>query len=195
MYNKISLMGRLTHAPELKVTQNGIPYVHFRIAVNRRYCAKGEDAEVDFFNVVAWRGTAEFICKYFTKGNMIMLDCNRMLHSVRPKRRKDAPHKSERGVNMQSSHYTDKNGNPATWWEVAVDRVCFTGETRRDNSNKGSYNGGNAQNRRTYGNGKSGYGTAYEQAQRIYGKPPANNAYNDVRDYGDEPPANDDYPF
>ncbi|MCM1167842.1 MAG: single-stranded DNA-binding protein [Ruminococcus sp.] len=172
MYNKISLMGRLTHAPELKVTQNGIPYVHFRIAVNRRYRAKGEDAEVDFFNVVAWRGTAEFICKYFTKGNMIMLDGE-----------------------MQSSQYTDKNGNPATWWEVAVDRVCFTGETRRDNSNKGSYNSGNAQNRRSYGNGKSGYGNAYEQAQRIYGKPPVNNAYNDVRDYGDEPPANDDYPF
>lgn len=110
MYNKISLMGRLTHTPELKMTQNGIPFVRFRIAVNRRYHAKGENAAADFFNVVAWRGTAEFIFKYFGKGNMIMLDGE-----------------------MQSTPYTDKNGNPAVWWEVAIDRVCFTGETRRDN--------------------------------------------------------------
>lgn len=53
MYNKISLMGRLTHTPELKITQNGIPFVRFRIAVNRRYHAKGENAAADFFNVVA----------------------------------------------------------------------------------------------------------------------------------------------
>ena len=165
MYNKISLMGRLTHVPELKMTQNGIPYVCFRIAVNRRYRAKGEEATVDFFNVVAWRGTAEFICKYFGKGNMIMLDGE-----------------------MQSSQYTDKNGNPAVWWEVAVDRVCFTGETRRENNRQSAYNGGNATNKRNYGN-------TYEQAQRIYGKPPVNNAYNGICDYGDEPSANDDYPF
>lgn len=170
MYNKISLMGRLTHVPELKMTQNGIPFARFRIAVNRRYRAKGEDAAVDFFNVVAWRGTAEFICKYFGKGSMIMLDGE-----------------------MQSTQYTDKNGNPAVWWEVAVDRVCFTGETRRDNDRQSGYNNGNAANKRSYGNGQNG--NAYEQAQRIYGKPSANNAYNDICDYGGEPSADDDYPF
>lgn len=170
MYNKISLMGRLTHVPELKVTQNGIPFVHFRIAVNRRYRAKGEEAAVDFFNVVAWRGTAEFICKYFGKGNMIMLDGE-----------------------MQSTQYTDKNGNPAIWWEVAVDRVCFTGETRRENDRQSGYNNGNTANKRNYGNRQNV--NAYEQAQRIYGKPPANNAHNGIFDYGDEPSADDDYPF
>lgn len=169
MYNKISLMGRLTHSPELKVTQNGIPYVHFRIAVNRRYRPKDGDAAVDFFNVVAWRGTAEFICKYFGKGNMIMLDGE-----------------------MQSSQYTDKNGNPAVWWEVAVDRVCFTGEMKRDTDSRNSYNGGNTSNRRNYGNKQNG--NAYEQAQRVYGKPPANNGYGGMN-YGNEPPDNDDYPF
>lgn len=169
MYNRISLMGRLTHAPELKITQNGIPYVRFRIAVNRRYRPKGEEAAVDFFNVTAWRGTAEFICKYFGKGNMIMLDGE-----------------------MQSSQYTDKNGNPAVWWEVAVDRVCFTGETRRDNDRQSGYNNGNAKNNRGYGNKKNG--NAYEQAQRVYGKPPANNGYGGAN-YGNEPPDNDDYPF
>ena len=170
MYNKISLMGRLTHVPELKVTQNGISFTRFRIAVNRRYRAKGEEAAVDFFNVVAWRGTAEFICKYFGKGNMIMLDGE-----------------------MQSSQYTDKNGNPAVWWEVAVDRVCFTGETRRENDRQSGYNNGNTANKRNYGNRQNV--NAYEHAQRIYGKPPANNAYNGICDYGEQPTADDDYPF
>lgn len=167
MYNKISLMGRLTHTPELKMTQNGIPFVRFRIAVNRRYRAKGEEATVDFFNVIAWRGTAEFICKYFGKGNMIMIDGE-----------------------MQSSQYTDKNGNPAVWWEVAIDRVCFTGETRRENNRQSAYNSGNAANKRSGGNRQNG--NAYEQAQRIYGKPPVNNGYDD---YGGEPSAVNDYPF
>ncbi len=170
MYNKISLMGRLTNVPELKTTQGGIPYVRFRIAVNRRYHAKGEETISDFFNIIAWRGTAEFICKYFGKGSMIMLDGE-----------------------MQSSQYTDRNGNPATWWEVAVDRVCFTGETRRESNGRSNYNGGNTSNRRNYGNRQNG-GNAYEQAQRVYGKPPVNNGYG-VRDLGDEPPPNDDYPF
>jgi len=169
MYNKISLMGRLTNAPELKTTQGGIPYARFRIAVNRRYHAKGEETISDFFNVIAWRGTAEFICKYFGKGNMIMLDGE-----------------------MQSSQFSDKNGNPATWWEVAVDRVCFTGEIKRENNGRSNYNG-NSSNRRNYGNRQGG--NAYEQAQRVYGKPPVNNGYGGVRDLGDEPPPNDDYPF
>ena len=168
MYNKISVMGRLTHTPELKMTQNGIPFVRFRIAVNRRYHAKGENAAADFFNVVAWRGTAEFIFKYFGKGNMIMLDGE-----------------------MQSTPYTDKNGNPAVWWEVAIDRVCFTGETRRDNDRQSGHNSGNASNKRSCGNRQNG--NAYEQAQRIYGKPPSNNGYG--QDYGGEPSAVDDYPF
>lgn len=167
MYNKISLMGRLTHTPELKMTQNGIPFVRFRIAVNRRYHAKGENAAADFFNVVAWRGTAEFICKYFGKGNMIMLDGE-----------------------MQSTPYTDKNSNPSVWWEVAIDRVCFTGETRRDNDRQSGYNSGKTVNTRSSGNRN---GNAYEQAQRIYGKPPVNNGYG--QDYGGEPSAVDDYPF
>lgn len=160
-------MGRFTHTPELKMTQNGIPFVRFRIAVNRRYHAKGENAAADFFNVVAWRGTAEFICKYFGKGNMIMLDGE-----------------------MQSTQYTDKNGNPAVWWEVAIDRVCFTGETKRDNDRQGGYNSGKTANKRS---GGSRNGNAYEQAQRIYGKPPSNNGYG--QDYGGEPSAVDDYPF
>ena len=188
MYNKITLMGRLVAAPELKTTQNGIPYTRFRIAVNRRFHSKDEENKVDFFNATAWRSTAEFICKYFGKGSMIMLDCNTMLHSVRPKRRKDAPHKSERRGNMQTQQYEDRNGNPATWYDVAVDRVCFTGEPKKENGNNGGYNrsGGNGG----YGNsGYSGGKRSYGNRQNSYG----NNSYNGQQSFN-APPA-DDYPF
>lgn len=170
MYNKITLMGRLVAAPELKTTQNGIPYTRFRIAVNRRFHSKDEENKVDFFNVTAWRGTAEFICKYFGKGSMIMLDGE-----------------------MQTQQYEDRNGNPAIWYDVAVDRVCFTGEPKKENGNNGGYNrsGGNGG----YNNGgNSGYGSggkrSYGNRQNSYG----NNSYGKGQQYFDEP-LPEDYPF
>lgn len=170
MYNKITLMGRLVAAPELKTTQNGIPYTRFRIAVNRRFHSKDEENKVDFFNVTAWRGTAEFICKYFGKGSMIMLDGE-----------------------MQTQQYEDRNGNPAIWYDVAVDRVCFTGEPKKENGSNGGYNrsGGNGG----YGNGgNSGYGSggkrSYGNRQNSYG----NNSYGKGQQYFDEP-LPEDYPF
>ena len=162
MYNKITLMGRLVAAPELKTTQNGIPYTRFRIAVNRRFHNKDEDNKVDFFNATAWRSTAEFICKYFGKGSMIMLDGE-----------------------MQTQQYEDRNGNPAIWYDVAVDRVCFTGEPKKENGNNGGYN-------RSGGN--SGYGSggkrSYGNRQNSYG----NNSYGKGQQYFDEP-LPEDYPF
>lgn len=165
MYNKITLMGRLVAAPELKTTQNGIPYTRFRIAVNRRFHSKDEENKVDFFNATAWRNTAEFICKYFGKGSMIMLDGE-----------------------MQTQQYEDRNGNPATWYDVAVDRVCFTGEPKKENGNNGGYNrsGGNG------GYGNSGYNggkRSYGNRQNSYG----NNSFNGQQSFN-APPA-DDYPF
>lgn len=170
MYNKITLMGRLVAAPELKTTQNGIPYTRFRIAVNRRFHSKDEENKVDFFNATAWRSTAEFICKYFGKGSMIMLDGE-----------------------MQTQQYEDRNGNPAIWYDVAVDRVCFTGEPKKENGNNGGYNrsGGNGG----YNNGgNSGYGSggkrSYGNRQNSYG----NNSYGKGQQYFDEP-LPEDYPF
>ena len=167
MYNKITLMGRLVAAPELKTSQNGIPYTRFRIAVNRRFHSKDEENKVDFFNVTAWRSNAEFICKYFGKGSMIMLDGE-----------------------MQTTQYEDRNGNPATWYDVAVDRVCFTGEPKKENGNNGGYNRSGG-----YGNGgKSGYGNggkrSYGNRQNSYG----NNSYNNGQQSFLAPP-DDDYPF
>lgn len=154
MYNKITLMGRLCAAPEMKTTQNGITYARFRIAVNRRFHSKNEENKVDFFNAIAWRGTAEFICKYFGKGSMIMLDGE-----------------------MQTQLYEDRNGKQAAWYEVAVDRVCFTGEQKKEtgnNRNSGRTNGNN----HTYSNRQNGYDrSSYRNEQQKFNDPP------------------DDYPF
>lgn len=98
-------MGRLTADPELKQTQNSTPVCSFRIAVERNVTNKqtGERA-TDYINVIAWRQTAEFVCKYFRKGSMIALEGS-----------------------LQSRSYTDKDGNNRTAYEVVVNNVSFTG--------------------------------------------------------------------
>ncbi len=70
--NEVILVGRMTADPELRQTQNGIPVTSFNIAVNRRH-QKDKEQETDFITVVAWRQTAEFICKYFHKGSSICI--------------------------------------------------------------------------------------------------------------------------
>ncbi len=72
-FNKVILGGRLTADPELKQTQNGIAVVSFSIAVNRRYNKDAQQNETDFFNVTAWRQTAEFVSRYFKKGSSICI--------------------------------------------------------------------------------------------------------------------------
>lgn len=116
--NKVIMMGRLVNEPELKTTPTGVSVCRFRIAVDRNYQKKGEERKSDFFNVLAWRGTAEFISRFFSKGRMILIEGE-----------------------MQVSQFTDKNGNPATWYEIVVDNAFFTGE--KSNSPSGS-NGGYA---------------------------------------------------
>ena len=74
MYNKAVLMGRICNSLEVKTTPNGVNWLSFRIAVERSYCAKNEERKTDFFNVLAWRSTAEFIAKWFSKGRMILVD-------------------------------------------------------------------------------------------------------------------------
>lgn len=103
MINNVVLMGRLTADPELKTTQNGNSVTSFSIAVDRSY-KKGEKAEVDFINIVAWRKTAEFICDYFSKGSMIAITGR-----------------------IQTRRYEDKHGNKRTAFEVIADEVSFCG--------------------------------------------------------------------
>lgn len=103
--NKVIMMGRIASDLELKTTPNGVTVCTFRLAVDRNYQKKGEEKVTDFFNVAAWRGTAEFIVKWFSKGKMLLIEGE-----------------------MQTRPYTDKNGNPATWYEIVVDQAHFTGE-------------------------------------------------------------------
>lgn len=109
MFNKTILMGRITHDLELKTTPNGIAVCSFSIAVDRRYQTKGEEKKTDFFNIETWRTTAEFVTRYFRKGSMILVEGE-----------------------LQTQKYTDRNGNPATWYKVVADQVSFTGEKKDD---------------------------------------------------------------
>ncbi len=109
MFNKVIMMGRITHNPELKKTPTGKSVCSFSIAVDRRFKNANGERQTDFFNVSAWDKTAEFVTQYFAKGRMILVEGE-----------------------MQTTKYTDKNGNPATWYEIVADRVSFTGEKKDD---------------------------------------------------------------
>lgn len=73
MLNKITIMGRLTADPELRMTQSGKPVATFTLAVERDFKGPNGTREADFINCVAWNNTAEFVNKYFTKGNMAVV--------------------------------------------------------------------------------------------------------------------------
>lgn len=74
MINHITAMGRLTHDPELRHTASGIAVCSFSIACERDYKDTSGQKQTDFIDVVAWRNTAEFVSKYFTKGRMAVVD-------------------------------------------------------------------------------------------------------------------------
>ena len=101
MFNIAILTGRLTADPELKTTPNGVSVTSFSIAVDRRYNS-GEEKQTDFINIVAWRGTAEFITKYFQKGELIGIEGS-----------------------IQTRRYQDKDGNNRTAFEVKAQKVQF----------------------------------------------------------------------
>ena len=120
MLNRIILMGRLTRDPELRKTQSDTPVCSFSLAVDRDYKKDGEKKETDFIDIVAWRATAEFVSKFFTKGRMAVVEGR-----------------------LQIRDWTDKEGNKRRSAEVIADNVYF-GDSRRDNGgdNGGSYGGG-----------------------------------------------------
>ena len=103
MLNVVVLMGRLTADPELKRTASDIAVTSFSIAVDRGANKQGERV-ADFINIVAWRHTAEFICKYFRKGSMIAIEGS-----------------------LQTRNYEDKNGNKRTAYEIVADTVHLCG--------------------------------------------------------------------
>lgn len=102
MLNNVSLMGRLTDTPELRKTTNGTSVTSFTVAVGRNFASKSGDRETDFIDVVAWRQTAEFVTKYFKKGQMIALSGS-----------------------IQTRTYKDKEGNNRKAFEIVADNVYF----------------------------------------------------------------------
>lgn len=108
-FNKVILGGRLTANPELKTTPSGISVVSFSVAVDRRFGNKGEEKQTDFINVSAWRQTAEFVCKYFTKGSSICV------------------------VGSLQSRSYEKDGQKRTVFEVVADECSFV-DGKNDNA-------------------------------------------------------------
>lgn len=92
MINKAIIMGRLVADPELRQTTGGVACCQFTVAVNRDYVQQGQERQADFISVVAWRQTAEFISKYFSKGKMIAIDGELRTRTYDDKRYPDVKH-------------------------------------------------------------------------------------------------------
>lgn len=109
MLNKIFIMGRLTRDPELRRTQGGNAVTSFALAVDRDFKSADGTKETDFIDVVAWRNTAEFAAKYFTKGRMAVVEGR-----------------------LQMRDWTDKEGNKRRIAEVVADNIYFGDSKRED---------------------------------------------------------------
>lgn len=112
--NKVILAGRLTAAPELKQTPNGVSVLPFSLAVDRSYAKQGEEKQTDFIDCVAWRQTAEFVAKYFNKGDPLCIA------GTLRKRSYDAKDGTKRYVTeviVDEAHYVEskssKNSTPS----------------------------------------------------------------------------------
>lgn len=132
MLNKIVIMGRLTRDPELRRTQSGTAVTSITLAVDRDFKEQNGERQTDFIDVVAWRATAEFIAKHFSKGRMAIAEGR-----------------------LQIREYTDKDGNKRKNAEVVADNVYF-GDSKPDGGNQGSRAYGT-----TAADSYGGYGGAY----------------------------------
>lgn len=110
MLNKAIIMGRLTRDPEVRQTQSGLSVCSFSVAVDRDIVDKGTNQrETDFINVTAWRTTADFVGKYFSKGSLIVVEGR-----------------------IQVRSYTDKENNKRTATEIVANSVYFGGSKKKD---------------------------------------------------------------
>lgn len=116
MLNHATIMGRLARDPELKRTGSGIAVANFTVAVDRDFTGKESgEREADFIDCVAWRGTGEFVDRWFTKGSMIVVSGR-----------------------LQTRSYTDKDGIKRRTMEIVADN-CYFGERKRDTNQPGGY--------------------------------------------------------
>ena len=119
MLNRIILMGRLTRDPELRRTGSGTAVTSFSLAVDRDFKSQSGEKETDFIDIVAWRNTAEFVSKFFTKGRMAVVEGR-----------------------LQIRDWTDKEGGKRRSAEVIADNVYF-GDSKPKNGgeNVPAFNG------------------------------------------------------
>ena len=115
MLNKIVIMGRLTRDPELRRTASSTAVAGFTLAVDRDFKSQNGEKSTDFIDVVAWRNTAEFVAKYFTKGRMAVVEGR-----------------------LQIRDWKDKDGNNRRSAEVVAENVYF-GDSKRDGAPAGDY--------------------------------------------------------
>lgn len=110
MLNRVILMGRLTADPELRQTQSGISFVKFNIAVGRKFKNDNGEHQTDFISVTAWRKTAEFVSRYFSKGQMIVIEGS-----------------------LRNNNYEDQNGVKHYSMDVLADSISFAGSSNDNN--------------------------------------------------------------
>ena len=108
--NKVILVGRLTKDPELKRTNSDISVANFSVAIDRKFKDQNGDKKADFFDCVAWRQSADFVCQYFKKGKPIAIVGS-----------------------LQNRSWDDQNGNKRYKTEVIVEEINFVPEPKRDN--------------------------------------------------------------
>ena len=111
--NSVNLIGRICHTPELKYTQTNTPVMSFSLAVDRRYSSEGK--LTDFFTVVAWKHTAEFISRNFSKGQMIAITGH-----------------------LEVRKWEDKKGNKRSDTEVVTDQADFCGDRKNQEGSEKS---------------------------------------------------------
>ena len=114
MLNHITIMGRLTHNPEMRTTQSGVAVASFTLAVDRDFGGRdGGEKQTDFIDCTAWRHTAEFVSKYFSKGRMAVVSGR-----------------------LQIDNYTDNDGNKRKSAKVIADNIYF-GDSKKDGTTGG----------------------------------------------------------
>jgi len=156
MLNHIVIMGRLTKDPELRTTQSGVSVTSFTLAVDRDFKDKNTgERQTDWIDVVAWRGTGEFVSRYFSRGRMAVVEGR-----------------------LQMREWTDKEGNRRTTAEVVADSVYF-GDSKRDGDGQGSYSGNNGYGGGSYGGGRPAAPIA---PPADYGIPSESDQFSEVAD-------------
>lgn len=166
--NRVVLMGRLTAAPELKFTQGGLPVTTFSVAVDRPF-KSGERPETDFFQVVAWRKTAEFAAQHFDRGDMIAIDGR-----------------------LQTRSYVDKTQSKRVAYEIVADSLSFTGGKRQ--KDEGEHYAPPPGSSERVADPEMPYGTGY----RVDSPTPSavrQEPFPDASGYGEMDPGGDNVPF